>query len=240
MNRKTKLIISMALLAVLAAACAQPTPGPANMPNPASANCVDQGGTVEIRTDEQGGQYGVCIFADGSECEEWAYFRGECQPGEAGQVPSPESLPSYINDQYGFSFNPASAWAIEGYADHLIFRQPGYAVFVGYQWAGEEPKPFRTGMPQGEFVDGGTAMLLGQSIPKRILVWEGKNKLVDYGGRIKAGDLILVFYLDGTETPEELSYDEINLTPEMIAAAEELIASFALTSGETPTLEFNP
>ena len=50
--------------------------------NPASVNCTEQGGTLEIRTDEQGGQAGYCLFADGSECDEWAYFRGECNPGE--------------------------------------------------------------------------------------------------------------------------------------------------------------
>ncbi|MGA1825552.1 MAG: DUF333 domain-containing protein [bacterium] len=35
-------------------------------------------GDHEIRTDEEGGQYGICVFEDGSECDEWAYFRGEC------------------------------------------------------------------------------------------------------------------------------------------------------------------
>ena len=50
--------------------------------NPASVHCVEQGGSLEIRTDETGGQFGVCIFDDGSECEEWAFFRGECKPGE--------------------------------------------------------------------------------------------------------------------------------------------------------------
>ena len=54
--------------------------------NPASENCVKQGGTLEIR-DETGGQVGYCIFADGSECEEWAFFRGECAPGKATAVP---------------------------------------------------------------------------------------------------------------------------------------------------------
>ncbi|MBU1866793.1 MAG: DUF333 domain-containing protein, partial [Actinobacteria bacterium] len=28
-----------------------------------------------------GGTYGVCVFPDGSECDEWAFFRGECEPG---------------------------------------------------------------------------------------------------------------------------------------------------------------
>jgi putative hemolysin len=61
----------------------------AGLPNPASVFCEDQGGTLEIRTDADGGQYGICIFDDGSECDEWAYFRGECQPGD-----SLETLPA--------------------------------------------------------------------------------------------------------------------------------------------------
>ena len=50
--------------------------------NPASEYCEGNGGTVEIREDESGGQIGYCIFPDGSEYEEWAYFNDECQPGE--------------------------------------------------------------------------------------------------------------------------------------------------------------
>lgn len=57
--------------------------------NPASVYCEQQGGRVEIRTDSQGGQYGVCIFPDGSECDEWAFFRGECQPGSPEKVLPP-------------------------------------------------------------------------------------------------------------------------------------------------------
>ncbi len=50
--------------------------------NPASEKCVNDGYYLQIRTDENGGQYGVCMFTDGSECEEWAYYRGECEPGQ--------------------------------------------------------------------------------------------------------------------------------------------------------------
>jgi putative hemolysin len=59
-----------------------PTPAPdggSSLANPASKHCVDHGGTLEIRSGD-GGQYGVCRFTGGSECEEWAYYRGECQP----------------------------------------------------------------------------------------------------------------------------------------------------------------
>jgi len=57
---------------------AEPTTG---LANPASVYCEEQGYTLEMRTDADGGQYGMCIFSDGSECEEWTFYRGECSPG---------------------------------------------------------------------------------------------------------------------------------------------------------------
>ena len=53
---------------------------PIGMPNPASVFCEEQGHRLEMR-EEAGGTAGYCIFADGTECEEWAFFRGECAPG---------------------------------------------------------------------------------------------------------------------------------------------------------------
>jgi putative hemolysin len=50
--------------------------------NPASVYCEEQKGVLDLRSDPDGNQYGVCIFEDGSECEEWAYFREECSQGE--------------------------------------------------------------------------------------------------------------------------------------------------------------
>lgn len=66
---------------------AEPTPendtfeSPVGLPNPASVHCEEQGYTIEMR-EEAGGTAGYCIFPNGSECEEWAYFRGECEPEE--------------------------------------------------------------------------------------------------------------------------------------------------------------
>lgn len=51
--------------------------------NPASVNCLDKGGQIEIKKNADGGEYGMCIFPNGKECEEWAFFRGECSPEEA-------------------------------------------------------------------------------------------------------------------------------------------------------------
>ena len=50
----------------------------ANIPNPASVYCEQNGNKLEILTADDGNQSGVCVFPDGSTCDEWAYLRGEC------------------------------------------------------------------------------------------------------------------------------------------------------------------
>lgn len=49
--------------------------------NPASTNCIEKGGELIIE-DEVEGEIGYCLFDDGSRCEEWAFYRGECNVGE--------------------------------------------------------------------------------------------------------------------------------------------------------------
>lgn len=56
----------------------------ANIPNPASVYCTEQGNKLEIVTAADGSQSGMCIFPDGSTCDEWAYYRGECGPAASG------------------------------------------------------------------------------------------------------------------------------------------------------------
>jgi len=56
------------------------TEKPANtqIANPASVNCIKKGGKLSI-VDQAEGQVGMCTLPNGTVCEEWAYFRGECQ-----------------------------------------------------------------------------------------------------------------------------------------------------------------
>jgi len=49
--------------------------------NPASQNCVSRGGTLTIQKRGDGGEYGICIFEDNRQCEEWALLRGTCPVG---------------------------------------------------------------------------------------------------------------------------------------------------------------
>jgi putative hemolysin len=71
----------MALAACTARQTQTPTDAPqASMPNPASIYCEQNGNKHEIVTAADGSQSGLCIFPDGSACDEWAYYRGECSP----------------------------------------------------------------------------------------------------------------------------------------------------------------
>lgn len=86
----------VAALSLILVACGQGAEEPeerSGLANPASVHCEEQDGTVEIR-DEAGGQLGYCVFDDGSECEEWAYFRGECTPGGGAAMTIDQALAS--------------------------------------------------------------------------------------------------------------------------------------------------
>lgn len=114
------------------------TPGQ-ELPNPASVYCEEQGYRLEIRTATDGNQSGVCIFPDGSECDEWAFFRGECAPAsqnsptaappvEAATPPAnPTAIPTprpidpadyqswwtYTHAVYNFSIMLPEDWVVE-------------------------------------------------------------------------------------------------------------------------------
>lgn len=60
---------------------AQESDNGAGIANPASKNCQDKGGQWSTSR-ETAGTLGICKFSDGSECEEWQFFRGECMKGQ--------------------------------------------------------------------------------------------------------------------------------------------------------------
>ena len=56
------------------------------MANPASEYCVKKGGESIVKTDESGGQYGICRFKDGSEVDEWEYYRNSKTGSKSGEL----------------------------------------------------------------------------------------------------------------------------------------------------------
>lgn len=163
-HRVTSLIILSVALIVLTS-CTTPQPQPttdpvltdtplADMPNPASVYCEGQGYKIEIRTAADGSQSGACIFPDGSECDEWAYFRGECAPASQGgstptspmdpasqvstEIPTPLPIVpadyqgwwTYTHAVYGFSIMLPGEWVVDETTSdplmtgHLIILHP--------------------------------------------------------------------------------------------------------------------
>lgn len=76
--RACRTVLAGAVLVLVAhAAVAQNT----QLANPASQNCVAKGGKLVMEKNPRGGQFGVCLFDDNMQCEEWAMLRNECRTG---------------------------------------------------------------------------------------------------------------------------------------------------------------
>ena len=95
---------------------------PVGLPNPASTFCAEQGYKLEIRTAADGSQAGFCIFPDGSECDEWSFFRGECtaaSPTSASVTPvageTPQITPQETRLPAGILVNPGTDQVITLY-----------------------------------------------------------------------------------------------------------------------------
>lgn len=81
------LLPTTCLCALLVAACGTaPNPKPsthvppqaARAANPASLNCIQNGGKLEIYRMPNGDERADCILRDGKRCDEWEMFRGNC------------------------------------------------------------------------------------------------------------------------------------------------------------------
>ena len=209
-----KRIVNLVIILCGLTACAAPSIQPAststaapqleatpssqmNLPNPASVYCEEQGYRLEIRTAADGSQNGFCIFPDGSECEEWAFFRGECGPAgqitpasSATEIPTP--LPVDLNDTqgwwtythavYGFSFLLPEDWTVEEAVDaesplngHALSLHPENetaqeSIYITFRRSGEDILLWPTGVGQGEFIEQGALEIAGQPALRWLLV----------------------------------------------------------------------
>jgi hypothetical protein len=94
------------------------------MPNPASVYCEQNGNTLEIRTADDGSQYGICVFPDGSPCDEWAYYRGECGPA-AQQSPTPATTIEATSNASGGYMPPGTTEEIADWWGVIKSTAPG-------------------------------------------------------------------------------------------------------------------
>jgi putative hemolysin len=170
-----------------------PPPTTVNIPNPASVHCEEQGNGLEIRTASDGSQTGYCIFPDGSECDEWAYFRGECGPAsQSGEITSHNEIPTalpinpndyqgwwtYTHPDYNFSIMLPEDWRVEEITSsdplmngHMLNLQTsGMNIRMTFRRIGEEVLLWPTGVGAGEFIQQGTLDVAGQPAQRLLLV----------------------------------------------------------------------
>ena len=248
----------------------------AGMANPASVFCEEQGGTVDIRTEDDGGQIGICVFPDGSECEEWAFLRTECAPGaeasatgaptetegeptaepttataeaEAGgttvYLPGVVTLQSfdyadwqtYRNMAYGFSFRFPPDWHIQEVTDpedtmarHRVtlsdLDEPLATLHIAFKTADEDQQIAPTGIGAGEITDRGSLPFLGEELPRRALVAEGKDFGVLYGGEseVTRGELVFWMGLNYVGDPAT----DPGLSPEFQTLVDQIVTSLQI------------
>jgi putative hemolysin len=108
-----------------------PASSTGSMPNPASAYCVEQGYKSEIRTAADGSQGGVCIFPDGSVCDEWEFFRGDCAPSGSTQYDS-NGWKIFTNETLGYSFHYPDE------AEIITNNEPKKSLFISGPGMGTE------------------------------------------------------------------------------------------------------
>lgn len=165
--------------------------------NPASTYCEQHGYKSEIVTAVDGSQSGVCVFPDGSECDEWAYYRGECGPAtESGSASEPTGIPTalpiapadyqgwrtYTHPVYGFSIMLPKDWIIEEVTTsdpltngHMLSLHPEHSDEIGsirmtFRRVGEDAALWPTGVGQGEFIPQGTLEVAGQPAQRVLLI----------------------------------------------------------------------
>jgi putative hemolysin len=104
---------AIVVLILIATACTPKTPTPeTGIPNPASVFCEENGGTLDLRSDAAGSVQGICMFSDGSECDEWAYYREECKPGDSLNTNPISAETEAVTATEEATTEPAEGWMI--------------------------------------------------------------------------------------------------------------------------------
>jgi hypothetical protein len=128
---------------------------------------------------------GICVFADGSECDEWAYFRGECRPSGTPQAgptatPVPSEQASRPSDPPIPTPLPFGASDYQGFWTYT-HPDPSFSIMLPEDWVVQEitiSDPLMNGhllnlhpRLQGEGVEGLLIRLTFRRAGEEALLW---------------------------------------------------------------------
>jgi len=141
-------------------------------------------------------------------------------------TPPPPPLPvaGYVNTEYDFYLEPGGWSASETYPNVLKLTNGEYYLTICYEKLSES-NVCRTGVPAGDWANGGFFAILGNNFRKDLVVYQNKIKVASYGvGPIELDGLRLQIWLDSSNTP----YDAIDIPTEILDQADQILASFGL------------
>ena len=244
----------LGLIVLLASGCAPvaaepggtPTVAPtgevSGMANPAAVYCEAQGHDYQIREAADGGEYGVCVSQDGGECDAWAFHRGECSldpvddgADDASPAEGAAEWLTYSNADYGFAFSYPPEWTLSedpgGYevaggmaSPSITLSRDTLRLRIQYQRPEEMTVLGPGGRPAGQVEERGTITFLGQSLPRNVLTFEGKDKSVFYGARLD--DLVFYVQLDD-DAGQGVEYGAIDLSVDVQAEVDQILGRFS-------------
>jgi len=107
------------------------------MPNPASVYCEEQGWTINIVKDEDWNESGICKLADGTEVEEWEYYRANHQDETATtwDVSTWDAAPLYTEEDLKAAEKVIND---EGFGKMTVKVENIKLVYMGDEKANEE------------------------------------------------------------------------------------------------------
>ena len=141
-------------------------------------------------------------------------------------TPPPPPLPvaGYVNSEYNFYLEPG-AWSYEEtYSNVLKLTNGEYYLTVCYEKVSES-NICRTGVPAGDWANGGFFTMLGNNFRKDLIVYQNKIKVASYGaGPILLDGLRFQIWLDSSNS----NYGAIDIPNEILDQADQILASFGL------------
>jgi putative hemolysin len=229
--------------------------------NPAAVFCQEQGYDWQVRTDQNGGQYGVCFFPDGSECDEWGFFNGQCSPGVEQSTVQPENQPS-LQLVVAWVGHIASTPPGAQFDDYVILMPEG-AGEIGIEGADKDVQAqiedLRDAQGVQEYVhlwgtitcevaDYGGCQLLASDVrygqfvsdPNPVESWQGKvvcshfNSSPDYqcgNAFMLAGDFPVWFGLWSSDPQIQSQFESLRDTDEVVQVWGEIIAGVPDVNG---------
>jgi hypothetical protein len=110
------------------------------MSNPASDYCLEQGFILEIVSAEDGSQSGICQFPDGTSCDEWAFFRGECGPASQTSLPEDTQQPESTPNSAEVTYPPVPTINSADYLGWWTYQHPvyGFSLKLPEDWTAQE------------------------------------------------------------------------------------------------------